>query len=254
MSKPLSTYRRLPKRLPLSLGFTRYCLYFTEENWIYVPHDASLNVPATGISILLWSYVPSGPTTYVALSLFDKRNPGVWDQGYYAYLKPSTLAEDGGWVVLGLGNCTIPNAEFEYDRRVHWAFVWEPADGGVDGTLRVYKYAREISSASVTGSPVHSTEALRIGTRSDGDMKFKGMMDEFVIVGASLTQKEIERAMLNYHSRLNGLRLWFRMEEGTGLTAYDRSGYGNHGTLSPSATPPVWTRVKMWELRTEARL
>jgi len=75
------------------------------------------------------------------------------------------------------------------------------------------------------------------------------------VYGRALFADEIRRNMLNYHKPTkNGLVGWWRLEEGTGLTAHDKSGNGNDGTLNPSDDPPVWTDVKKWELRARVGL
>jgi len=60
----------------------------------------------------------------------------------------------------------------------------------------------------------------------------------------------------NYHNPVHPeyLRLWLPMEEGSGLTVYDKSGHGNNGSLLPADDPPTWQRVRQWELRAEAGL
>ena len=99
-----------------------------------------------------------------------------------------------------------------------------------------------------------STDPLQLGDRLDSEW-FPGHLSEMFFYSRALSLDEIREIMLNYHELpKNGLEGWWRFEEGTGLTAYDRSGEENDGTLAPSDDPPTWKNVKKWELRAGAGL
>jgi len=102
----------------------------------------------------------------------------------------------------------------------------------------------------------HGGDNLTIGERSLGPSYLEGKLDEIMVYDTALTHEEVVQNMLNYHNpvHFNNLVGWWRFEEGTGLTAHDKSGNGNDGTLNPSNDPPIWRDVKKWELRSEVGL
>lgn len=125
-----------------------------------------------------------------------------------------------------------------------------------DGTtLTAYKDGASVGTD--TGDLTHTTDRLLIGTRDSlYSQYFDGIIDEVQIYNRALSAEEIRNLMSNYHLPVDmgALVAWWRFEEGTGLTAHDKSGQGNDGTLNPSNDPPIWRDVKKWELRSEVGL
>jgi len=73
-----------------------------------------------------------------------------------------------------------------------------------------------------------------------GSRWYHGLIDEVRIYNRALTQEEIIQLYNGGHI-WKGLVLWLKFDEGTGTTAYDSSGYGNHGTIYGA----TWTQGAM---------
>jgi hypothetical protein len=82
---------------------------------------------------------------------------------------------------------------------------------------------------------IASTNPVLIGSRgpnSDNPYPFNGLIDEVCIYSRTLSPDEIS---YNYTHRQpyskDSLKLWLKMDEGTGTVTYDSSQYNNNGTL-----------------------
>jgi len=244
MSTPLSVYKRKPKRLPKSKGFSRYALDFDGvEDTVDCGNDSTLQ-PAAEFTVSAWVKNPS--------SLNDSQNAvrkeyvyalgGGWSTGktgFYIY------TSGGSWLYSGDSTTDINDGNWH-----HIVGVYNGSDLliYVDGVL---ENTNNIGSITLNSN----TNNLYIGSKSGAGEYWSGPINEPRIYDRALSAEEIRRNMLNYHNpSKNGLVGWWRLEEGTGLTAYDQSGNGNHGTLNPTTDPPVWTPIEKWELRSEAGL
>ena len=72
------------------------------------------------------------------------------------------------------------------------------------------------------------------------DRYLKGTIDEVRIYNRALSEEEIVQLFQGGHV-WKGLVLWLRFDEGSGTTAGDSSGYGNHGTIYGA----TWTNGAM---------
>jgi len=243
LSVPKSVHTTKPRVLPKSPGFSRYALDFdgsSQYGEVSTPNNLA------GMTELTISGFYRYHDTRTYSSILG--NP----DGYFA---PYTVFVDyngrfRGCVGDDAGNTYL--VETGYNKTGEWRYFTFVYDGS---DLILYLEGEEIARTNVGGFTVNtSITSLLIGNNVY-DHFFDGKIANLRIYNQALSIDEIRRNMLNYHNPIkNGLVGWWRMEEGTGLTAYDESGNGNDGTLKPSGDPPTWVEQKKWEMRVEAGL
>ena len=236
MSTPLAVYKRLPRRMPLSLGFKRFCLYFNGiDQCIRISDAPSLQV-TDNFSV---EWMMRGTDTARIVDFcnfrFSMSGGGVLQFAtlglkYPRWAPSGATPNDGRWH-HGVVTFSRPNYVAYYDGEVGWTATFDDVLKSSAGYNKILMARYDEAS----------------DTFCEGYLAYFRFYKDKV-----LTQEEVYHNMLNYHNPVTeGLVLWLEMEEGLGAIAYDRSGYGNNGTL---VNNPAWTRVKKWELRSEVGL
>jgi len=110
---------------------------------------------------------------------------------------------------------------------------WHVIQGVYDGsTIKVRIDKGSWSSTSSTLEVKDHDKPLRLGLRFDGTRPFDGKISVFLAYDRALSDSELDTLVDNLQSPItNGLQLWCNFDEGSGTTAYDKSGNGNHGTI-----------------------
>jgi len=247
MSLPKSVYRELPRRLPKSLGFSRYYLDFDgAEDFVRVSDDPSLDV--SNITLMAWTRLDAvEPDEHIMIV-----------KNYDGTNSPFQLEQNGDIYQFGFYDGTWEKAEGGTPE----GDVWKHLAGTYDGSdVRLYINGDLIDTYSYSATLPTNDFPLGIGARTDwGSLGttqnfIDGAIDEILLYDGVLSKSEITHNMLNYHNPIKtNLVAWWRFEEGTGLTAHDKSGNGNDGTLKPSDDPPTWIEQKKWEMRAEVGL
>ena len=121
---------------------------------------------------------------------------------------------------------------------------WHHVAGVYDGT-GIYLYVDGAVDNSVPASGTISTNdfPVMIGENAERPGRFwNGLMDDVSIFSRALDGTEITNLKNNggalFISDPDLKALW-KLDESSGTTASDNSG-GNHGTLEPALTPPLW--------------
>jgi len=242
MSLPLSVYKRMPKRMPHSLGFDRYVLYFDgEDDYIEIPDSPSLNpTKAITVEAMIKPVVDMyGGTTWTCIRKANNQyllEPGDAGTNYWAF----------GVNIGGTFYRVDTDEPISIKQWHHFVGLYDSSKGvlqiWVDGKLR--------GSRSLTGEIQVQSGGLLIGRW--GSEYFTGYIAFVRIYNRALSESEIRYNLLNYHNPVrDGLVLWLDFEEGHGDKAYDKSDYGNHGTIYGGAK---WIRVRQYELRAEVGL
>jgi len=251
---PLATHKRLPKRLPHSLGFSRYGLEFdgTTNQYVKVLHSATLNQTDT-ISVgcfVLFSSVAG------QIFIINKRrdvNTLTWVLGLTAH---GGLFKPFFSVRTDLGE-VLARYDIQPSANLFYFYV-----GTYDGSdVKMHINAVEVASTPHGGNLLQNTDPedgrviLGVDARDLADYNVNGIITDVFIYEAALTEKQQQEIMLDY-PRLNttNLRLWLRMEEGSGTTIDDQSDNGNDGSLLPAGSEPDWVRLRKWRLRSDVGL
>jgi len=232
-------HKKLPKQSPHSLGFSKYCLEFDGVNdWI---DFGQVNCPESG-TILVWFSAESGIEDWAYLLTFwtdlDNRLSITVDNSVPRKIGSGAL--EGGTTLW-----SFRPVEVEGKGLMHLALTWNAS--------KAEMFLNDVSVAEAAGDKTITltNPDLRIGSQNGSVNWWKGIIDEVLIYSRALPPAERRYSMLNYHNPIReGLILWLPFEEGTGAIAYDKSGYGNNGTIYGA----TWKKVKMWELRAEAEL
>jgi len=237
MSLPKSVYKRLPKRMPHSLGFSRYALDFDGvDDDITVPHDASLMPDQMSMMI---AYQSSDDGWAV---LYDK-GTGYKVQFPYAGA-PNANLEFRIWIGGTRYDCVMIDGHGN-DGEVHIA------TGTYDGeTMRGYEGMEETDVNTSPSGAVDSDTSDATMMQNAASGQVSGKLYFVLLYNRGLSPEEVRYNVLNFHDPIrDGLVAWWGLEEGTGDTAYDLSDAGNDGTIGGG---PPWKDTKMWELRAEA--
>jgi len=241
MSLPTGIYPQKPKQLPPSIGFSRHALGFNGVNqYVSISDDVSLRITGD-LTIIFW-VKPVIRDAYQPV--VSKDHTREFEVAVDTRAGKRTLAfrhGDGAYEAIDFPNF-FTNGEVWYCCAI--VRTSSPKE------IKAYKNWVLFGTQSYTKNIVSGTNPVCIARR--GTLYLEGVSDEVLVYNRALSQYEIYYSMLNYRAPVrNGLVLWLPFEEGTGLTTYDSSRYGNHGSLLPATNPPEWVRVKRWELRAE---
>jgi len=136
----------------------------------------------------------------------------------------------------------FPYAEF--------AGSWKMLSTAVDNdNLKVYAYINDslVKTAGMAFAMDPPNCPLRIGRYSGNGYSWRGHIASVMLYNRLLNSSEIQHNYLNPMSPiLDGLVLWLKMEEGSGTTVHDYSGYGNDGTIYGAS----WTEITHDPVRT----
>ena len=105
-----------------------------------------------------------------------------------------------------------------------------------EGVLKLFVDGELDASRTDIPTPLDTgDDSLHVGHNNQvviGSQHFHGTIALVRIYNRALSDSEIQHNCLNPMSPvLDGLVLWLKMEEGSGTTVHDYSGYGNDGTI-----------------------
>jgi len=241
MSLPIKVYRRLPRRFPKSLGFSKWALDFdgTDDR---VEHADFGIAPLSSITLEAFVYTRSiGAGQYI-----------FGFEGDPAVLMAITADGDLYFWMWGTDDASYSQTAgitLSANRWYHLACIFDRPD------LYMYRNGVEVWSGFLVDLDISSRwvgeNAEWIGMLGHyASGPFNGIIDEPRAYSRALSLDELHHNIINYHDPVrSGLILWDRFEEGQGTIAYDSSPTGNNGTLAPAGGPPEWSRRQKWELR-----
>lgn len=211
-------------RLPSLTDKGRYSLQFDGNN-DYVEVDNSSELNPERITMEAWVY----PTEFNYYATIIYKPSQYWLRFYsttgrvrgYVYV-------DGGW-----RNCIVSSS---YAVGLNsWSHVAATYDGN---TLRVYVNGEEGCTTTYRGKINSYSNYLRIGVYSSSSYQFNGLIKGARIYERALSESEISDHSGGVYNNEAGLQGVWNFDEGTGTTAYDESGKGNHGELKNG---PSWS-------------
>jgi Concanavalin A-like lectin/glucanases superfamily len=109
---------------------------------------------------------------------------------------------------------------------VHAVWGYDARLGAVFYGLNGLYYKINVANKALTG-----TQDLRLGSDASVTYYFPGTIDNPRIYNRALAPYEIAEHYRGIFSNNDGLVGRWDLDEADGLIAYDKSGYGNHGTL-----------------------
>jgi len=239
---PRAEYREQPRRMPRSSGFERYALSFNgSTNYVDCGNNPSLGLSEGTISLWIKASAFGNPSFIIANGASD-------DNHHNYYIR---VNNDGRLGFVALGNWltlspTTPTLNVGVWSHIVLTF------SKISDTAKVYKDGQFIAQDTDIGTYTTANNLYIGRERIDGfGDYFNGTIALVCIYNKTLSEEEIRWNMLNYHNPVHPehLVLWLPMEEGSGLTVYDKSGNNNNGSLLPADDPPTWQRVRQWELR-----
>ena len=232
---PKRIYERLPRRLPRSLGFKRYALYFDGvDDYVEVP-AMNINMPSITVLVLAKSSTPTWNTYGWLASSRDASGfivhpvEGEKRWGGFVFDDAGTFHKIGDHEPSDITAFHQYGISYDYDTKIARMIF--------DGVV-VVETALDITR----GVWNHHT---LIGKDDTADRYGKGIISEVLIYNRPLSQAEIRRNMLEYHNPVrDGLVLWLH-DRIAGDIWYDESPYTNNGTIYGA----VRKELAMWELR-----
>lgn len=245
MAYPWQVQERMPRRLPLSRGFSRYALDFIPDDYVQVPDDPTLDMGVGSYSLMFFVRIDPEPLGYLV-----NKGTCAGAEGRYRINTNGVTIWTDICDVLGVssGSASLPVTTGELN---HYALVINRTTNIMTTYLNLVESLIPQNIAGIGN--VSSTRDLILGNYDNLGIGLRGLMDEVLFYqGRALTPYEIGHNILNYNKPLHeNLVGWWRFEEGSGLVAEDLSGNGNNGALN-AVDPPIWTRMEEWSLRVAA--
>ena len=200
----------------------RYALSFDgEDDYVEVADDPSLRPSSITIEVMFYI----SDVTRTLHTLVSKR------YNYYEF----QLGYPSGGKYLIRGRWVTTDGTIRYTvsaSRIIEPFTWYHAVY-IYPDEKIFLNGSEIVVDYATGTTTFDpTYPLTIGATPDVADFAKGLIAFARIYNRALSAAEIQHNYLNPMSPItDGLVLWLKMEEGSGTTVHDYSGYGNDGVI-----------------------
>ena len=218
---------------------TTPCLTFDGNDYVTVGNPTSLHV--SNITLECKAYLNSFSTRPHIVGR-GGGNDGAW----YIVVESSgevkfyfCLAPSGAWQIAPSGTWhTTANAWHHYAATYDGTVAKLYVDGVERGTKTVAGTLRTSHASYLTFGHGYALSPGYIPTTGPTN----GSIDEVRIWNYARTQQQIQDNMDYEISPLptTGLVGYWKFNENTGMTAYDSSGNGNHGTLAADPRTPSW--------------
>jgi hypothetical protein len=183
--------------------------------------------------------------------LFEYSNNGYVNNAFY--INMNELGEPGSFSLLDGNNTSLFNSVYTANSYVDGN--WHHFVGVIDRSLEAAEKTKifvngvndsvkrhNLDTTGNLGGPFNAYIFSRAGNVEFVD----GLIDDFKIYNYARTQKQILEDMGGGRPAVNSPVLHLSFDEGFGGTAYDSSGYGNHGTLSAGGSGGNTTVSSMW--------
>lgn len=234
--------------MPPNLGFNNYGVNFNPINSNRI--DLGLNTAAaldlTGFNVF----------TIEAMINSRVANDGVWRNvlhlGNYEVILRKTAT---GFLQIffsdGVERSTLQDVLLTTDTPIHVAGVYT----GTELSLWI-NCVKQSTPLAIASNVRNNPQRDYVGTEAALTNFWDGLIYWVrVYRGSYLNESQLLYNMLNYHNPIRtNLVLWLTLEEGSGLTTQDISGYGFNGAFQPAATPPTWVKTEKWALRAKVGL
>jgi len=192
---------------------------------------------ASSYTVVLW-VKPLATNQPEGSSLFANQNVNQL-QNLLGFLQIEIDANSNYQVNLGNFSLTIGPIENKWSQL---AVTWDGA------TLRTYYNGEEKSSQSLNKNDGDkSFSAYLVGTSADKTKGFLGIYKNLMVFDRALTSKEIRNLFSGDLPSLEGLRLYWKMNEGEGNLVQDFSPFDIAGEIIGQ---PLWRNIleiKTWE-------
>jgi len=199
------------------------------DDYVEVPDSASLDI-TDEITIEFWIYPLSKPGYSWIIG-----KGGGWNRPGWC------IQYNKGYIVIYVGDGTNEVNNWALDavptnKWTHYAVTFNKEEG----LFRPYING-EPTGHNVEWDYIRTNDIdLFIGMADKNTLHFNGTIDEVRIYNRALSAEEIIQLFRGGHV-WKGLVLWLRFDEGSGTTAGDSSGCGNHGTIYGA----TWTNGAM---------
>lgn len=211
------------------------------DDYVLVPHDNSLNV-TNGLTISAWVYFDGVyPLEYASVVTKGEDDPLNLANGPNNYTLHS--AGDGTFYftaeTVGGGGFQVKstNSPLAHNTWHNVAVTYLFNESTNSGEVKFYTNGSLVSSFTSPnfgsfGVLNQNTAPLQIGFDPPGDPEYwQGKIDEVKVWSEVLNESQIRVAMSAATPVARSLMGYWRFNEGSGLTARDRSSNGNDGTL-----------------------
>jgi len=206
------------------------------DDYVNCGNDASLHI-IYAITYALWFKRDAAtPTHYFFLN-----RGGTWTDGFSI----GALSTDDQFLIgirTSIRNAIYYNTTINSDVWYHVAVTY---NGSI---IRFYLDGVNVDSLSAANIIVYSEDSLSVGRENNGSGRwyFPGIIDNVQIYSRALGSTEILWLYNNPCSEVyntDSLRLWLKIEEGVGDTAFDATANNNDGILGNGveAAKPAWT-------------
>ncbi len=201
------------------------------DDLILIPYSASLGIGAADYTVGIWFKFTDA---IVQRGLFDDRNLDIGTKwAFYFELQGtgSLIFDSYGFGYSGILATPVLTAG-------QWYHIMVVRDSTA-GKIKMYLNGAYLSQINDAGDS-SSTNDIRIG---DGysHLRWSGVVDDARIYDTALSAEEIHNL---YLAGCLKLLLNFDESAGGGITALDRSGNGNNGTLTGPTHLPTWVAGK----------
>ena len=239
---PTKVYPKLPRKLPASLGFSSYSLRFGGAQYVDLGDKAVFDFGTGDWVIMGYGLFELGGEGFLCGKFWAS-----W-HGYYIGIR-SLAAGSRLAVLVGDGGAgTFFMTDNVYNPNQYHAFAY----GRLAGNIFIQTAKERKEEAYTAGAVASPGKRFMMGRRDNVDSPnwLTGNVPLLMVYNTGLSPQQIEYNFLNYDNPIrDGLVCWLPMEEGVGETVFDKSGFGNHGTLLPAGAGPTWERLRQWELR-----